>query len=254
MKENKSTIFKIVAVMILGCVALMCSSRLLEYEGSLSYRGIVVYIGPILILLIMAERLHMIKRILPKKTGWGMLLSGGWYIFVASALLAIFTFVFAGKISYQQNWLGRLLCFAGVCLMTACYEEIWFRGMIQGILEKAVKQEKRAQWRAIVFASGIFAITHLANLIQRPYLVAGTLVQVLYTFSLGLMLGVIFYSSKNIGVVIILHAIFNLLGSISEAVFKLPKQNTDISLVGAVLILILIMPGILWAKQMWKKI
>lgn len=253
MKENRYTVFQAAAVLILGCVILMCSSRLTGYEGSVSYRGMTVYIGPILILLGVAAHWKMLYRILPRKTGWGLLLSGGWYIFAAAVLLAVLAFVSAGETSYQQNWLYRLGCFAGVCLMTACYEEIWFRGIVQGILEKAAGQEKKALWKAIVFASGLFAAVHLANLIQRPYLVAGTLVQVLYTFSLGLMLGVIFYSSQNIGVVIILHAVFNFFGSISEAVFQIPEQQTDLSAAGAVLILALMMPGIFWAKKLWKK-
>lgn len=98
----------------------------------------------------------------------------------------------------------QLLSQAFFYLTVALSEELLFRAVIEGEFLK----EKSPLW-SILLSALIFAVSHLANFGSvAPLLV---LAQVGYTFILGLLLGFLYQDSRNLGLVILYHFLFDFL-------------------------------------------
>ena len=80
-----------------------------------------------------------------------------------------------------------------IALLPAIFEETFFRGGLQNFLTRWFKNP----WAAIIFTSLIFSLIHLSYY--------GFIVR----FALGVILGCIFYYSKNLWLSILLHFLFN---------------------------------------------
>ena len=80
-----------------------------------------------------------------------------------------------------------------IALLPAIFEETFFRGGLQNFLTRWFK----GPWVAIIFTSLIFSLIHLSYY--------GFIVR----FSLGIILGFIFYYSKSLWLSILLHFLFN---------------------------------------------
>lgn len=91
--------------------------------------------------------------------------------------------------SIQKLFISLLV----IALLPAIFEETFFRGGLQNLLTRWFK----GPWAAIILTSIIFSLVHLSYY--------GFLVR----FTLGLVLGFIFYYSKNLWLPILLHFLFN---------------------------------------------
>lgn len=90
-------------------------------------------------------------------------------------------------------------------------EELLFRSQV---LEEFLKSKNKFQ--SILYTSIIFGMVHLLN-ISSLSSIPTVLVQVCYTFFLGVLVGFIYLSSKNIVLPIIYHLLFNFLNDILVA-------------------------------------
>ena len=87
-------------------------------------------------------------------------------------------------------------------------EELLFRSQV---LEEFLKHKNR--WQSLVYSSLIFGSVHLLN-ISSLGSIPTILIQVCYTFFLGLILALIYLNSKNILLPIIFHILFNFINDI----------------------------------------
>jgi hypothetical protein len=94
---------------------------------------------------------------------------------------------------------------------TAFFEEIIFRGMILFVVLQRVPNTKQGIFKAIVISSAIFGLSHLLNLFGVAGL-ANTLLQVGYSFLMGMMWAIVFIKTENILYSIVLHATYNYFG------------------------------------------
>lgn len=179
-----------------------------------------------------------------------MFFTKGWYIIVASFIFAILNFMSIDFFNITS--ISQILFFFINVILGVIFEELVFRGIIQNIIVEKYEVYKKSVWNGIIISSLIFAVIHLLNLIGQPYFILGTITQVIYTFCLGMLLGVVYYFSKNIWSVILLHFIFNVLGSYST-LFITNVNNSDISLMGAILQLIIMLPCIYAAFNIYRK-
>ncbi|WMJ82176.1 CPBP family intramembrane glutamic endopeptidase [Clostridium sp. MB40-C1] len=88
-----------------------------------------------------------------------------------------------------------LIFFISVCIVAPIFEEILFRGIILNGMAKALNEKL-----AIIISSFLFALIHM------------NLVQGINAFLLGLILGIIYLSTKSIYLSIFAHLINNTLG------------------------------------------
>lgn len=209
---------------------------------------------PLLFILAAAAVLKRWKSLKFSKKNWHIIFTKGWYIFLAGMILAGLFLLSAPTETYRYFSFSALGLFMAGCTLTAVFEEIMCRGLIQNILCERMKDP----WHAMVISSAIFALLHFLNLVGKPYFLVGTTVQVLYTFALGTLFAVSYDKSKNLWVPVILHAIFNMLGSIGD-IFLVPNSGAgaaveaDLSVSGAILQLVIILPGIYFAYKGQRK-
>lgn len=95
---------------------------------------------------------------------------------------------------------GYLWLILGISILAPIAEELLFRGIIQGELRKAMPE-----WLAIIIQAIVFALFHM-----QP-------VQITYVLIPGLLLGIAYAWSKSLWVPILMHILFNFLGSVLPA-------------------------------------
>lgn len=119
---------------------------------------------------------------------------------------------FSGRTTLEESPVVVLM-FAIECLSIGFMEETVFRGVILTALSQRFPRTKAGVFRAIVLASILFGLTHLANLFSGASL-SETLLQVGYSFLMGMLWSVVYLAVRNLFFPILLHAIYNFCGSI----------------------------------------
>ncbi|MBQ8859697.1 MAG: CPBP family intramembrane metalloprotease [Clostridia bacterium] len=104
--------------------------------------------------------------------------------------------------------LPAVLLFAVLCLAVATFEELLFRGLLLPALCSRLPATPWGRCRAILAASAVFALSHLANLASGASLPA-TLLQVGYSFLVGCAASVLFLQGGGILLAIAFHAVYN---------------------------------------------
>lgn len=134
----------------------------------------------------------------PLFTGWKLDLT--WIFFGMIALFAATILIEPVVALFPERWLELLdehMRLGGWMMLTVIVaapilEEILFRGIIQGSLVR-----KYGPWRGVLVASAIFGVVH------------GIPQQVVNAFFVGAVLGFVYYCSRSLIVVMIIHAINN---------------------------------------------
>ena len=102
-----------------------------------------------------------------------------------------------------------LTLFSILTLMIAMSEEIIFRLFIHNALSGT------SSIKRIFGSAGIFALMHLLNLVNVSSVstLVAVLVQTLYTFGLGLLLGFLYEYGHSLSMCMVLHFLFNMLNT-----------------------------------------
>lgn len=101
-----------------------------------------------------------------------------------------------------------LLCIN--CLLTALFEELFFRGIVIDFLWDKIKTKYKVL-KTILISAGLFGLWHLSNISMG---LAPCLLQVLYTFLLGCMFGLTYIITGKVLPSVILHCVFNIGGQL----------------------------------------
>lgn len=96
--------------------------------------------------------------------------------------------------------LGYIWLILGISILTPITEELLFRGIIQGELRKAMPE-----WAAILIQGIVFAAFHV-----QP-------IQISYVLLPGILLGLVYAWTRSLWIPIIMHMVFNFLGSVMPA-------------------------------------
>jgi len=107
----------------------------------------------------------------------------------------------------------RVFLFFIECLSTGFFEEIVFRGIILIYLVRRFAHLKNGFLLAILISSIIFGLVHIFNLYNGASII-DTLMQIGYSFLVGMMWAVMYLKTKNIWLVMLLHATFNFFGQV----------------------------------------
>lgn len=99
--------------------------------------------------------------------------------------------------------LGYGWLIAGITLLAPLSEELLFRGIIQGELRRAMPE-----WLAVVTQAVLFALFHMQA------------VQVIYVFLPALALGAMYAVTRSFWVPLLMHVVFNFLGSVVPAMIS----------------------------------
>ncbi|NCA98119.1 MAG: CPBP family intramembrane metalloprotease [Clostridia bacterium] len=99
--------------------------------------------------------------------------------------------------------LGYGWLIAGITILAPLSEELLFRGIIQGELRRAMPE-----WLAVVIQAALFAVFHMQA------------IQVLYVFLPALALGAMYAVTRSFWVPVLMHVVFNFLGSVVPAMLN----------------------------------
>lgn len=120
---------------------------------------------------------------------------------------------------YQPFFYGALFILA--ILLKGIFEEVIFRGIIQGFL---LKQYPQATYNKICIITALFfSLAHLTNLQYGD--IQNVLHQVIYAFYLGLLFSAIFLKTKNIWLLGIVHGILNFFAKRCDYSTDLKEQS-----------------------------
>lgn len=90
----------------------------------------------------------------------------------------------------------------------ALLEELIFRGIVLMVIEDLLAKKKHKPLLTVLFSSLLFSLFHLTNLFTGAS-ISGVLLQCLYTFLIGGMLGVTMLKGRNVWLCVLIHAIFD---------------------------------------------
>ena len=108
-----------------------------------------------------------------------------------------------------------------LCGLVGITEEFLCRGWLQNEFIERYGDTKKNVITSIILASFIFGIMHLSNVVTTSQNLFETILQIVNAMSLGFLFGTLYYKTKNIWSVIILHAFYDFAIMIGElAVLK----------------------------------
>lgn len=92
-------------------------------------------------------------------------------------------------------------------LSTATFEEALFRGLLFPLVRARTGRGFGGELRAILFSSAAFGLLHLVNLIEAP--LPDTLLQVGYSFLIGMLASLLYLFTDSLLPPILFHAVYN---------------------------------------------
>ena len=99
------------------------------------------------------------------------------------------------------------------CVSIALLEEVFFRALLLPLFTERFAKKRHGILLSVLLTSALFALMHLLNLLFGAGL-GETAMQVGYTFLIGCMLAVVLIKTKNIWLCVIIHAVFDVGGTI----------------------------------------
>ncbi len=103
------------------------------------------------------------------------------------------------------------------CFLVGVSEELLCRGWLLNEFLEKFGNTKKGVWYSIIISGGIFGILHLGNVFTGQTW-STTIVQSLTAMAAGIFFGIIYYKTKNIWSVILLHALWDFSLLLSEII------------------------------------
>lgn len=150
-------------------------------------------------------------------------------------LVAIVNFPFGALIrgAAVVERLDLLWIFLLKCIAIALLEEIFFRALLLPLFMECFAKNRYCVLISVLGSSILFALMHLFNLFFGAG-VGETMVQVGYTFLIGCMLAVMMLKTENIWLCVIVHAVFDVGGTIVADLGSGSFQDTTFWILTAV--------------------
>ena len=178
-----------------------------------------------LVMLAVRKRLNILK---PQGKSIIYGIKRGMPIFVVS-LISLFSSL-TGILGENLN-IPNLISLIILAITIGMAEEFFFRGFIQGEIVDAYGKSRKQVIISVVVSGVIFGLVHLTNALSGQDIIT-TLMQVLQASSLGILLGSIYFITKNIWSVVFLHAFYDFAIMLSEVnSYKDCINSTDISMI-----------------------
>jgi hypothetical protein len=160
-------------------------------------------------------------------------LSKSLLIIIPALLISINNFPFIPLLTGNAEItkpLYTIVVFAITCISVGLFEELVFRGLILFFLLQKLPKNREGLLLSIIISSALFGFMHLFNIFDGAN-VGATLLQVMYSFAMGLMWAVILLKTKNIWLVVMLHSIYNFTGLLFPTLGTLTNKYDVITII-----------------------
>lgn len=145
----------------------------------------------------------------------------GFVVCLSAFLVAIDNFpfipIFSGDMYFAEFGVNEICSYSLYCLSIGIIEELIFRGNLLPLFMYKFEHTKKGLFFSVICSSAVFGAMHLLNLFGgfSPYV----FLQVGYSFLIGSMCAVALLSSGNVWVAVLIHAIFDFGGFLSDSGF-----------------------------------
>ena len=223
---------------VITCVLITIISLLLQFVGEallvlLAGEDVspaftpLLYVLPLafMALVIWKCRMSSILKGSAKSFLSGMAIS--WPVFIYCIAVFFATYIPADKSELISLNIGQWSLFIVLMLLIGLYEEILCRGILLELMLRKWGNTRKGIFVSAFLSSFIFGLAHLVNLVGAANLLIATIAQVLYATMFGIFFAAVYLRSRNIWVVVILHAVFDGFAMIVEARMPIvPQDNT----------------------------
>lgn len=169
-------------------------------QGSLVISEAILATMVLVVMLLFKNSYVFTQKNEPIKTG---LFYGLFYIIG----IVLFTLMYGVLLGGFSNGLALINVLIGALLVGVC-EEFLCRGWLLNEFLERFGHTKKGAWYAIIISGLIFGLIHLGNFFNGQNLVS-TITQILNASATGFAFGLIYYKTKNIWSVIILHGLWD---------------------------------------------
>ncbi len=255
MKKNKKSIFiyflemLIVFILIDGVITVLpsvISNNITYYKYGTELLLEVIYAALVLIVMILFKNSYVFTA---KKQKFVKSITLGFPMLIIAAISLL------GSLSSLDGFnFGNFINLLLLTIFIGIAEEFLCRGWLQNEFIERYGDTKKHIVLSLLFSSLIFGLIHFSNMLAGQDLFT-TIIQVIQATSTGLLLGSIYYKTKNIWAVIFLHSIYDFclmigdLNLIKDCTFNTPTTGivlyntfstlvlSAINIVGALLVL-----------------
>lgn len=142
-----------------------------------------------------------------------------WLWCLPCLLVALVNFPYGGIITQgviivRLDLLGLYILYV---IAIALVEEFVFRGVLLFLLLDVFRRQRLKYFLAALVSSLVFSLFHITNIFVGAD-ISGVLLQVVYTFLIGGMLSVTALKTKSVWPCVIIHAVFNFGGLLTEKI------------------------------------
>lgn len=255
MKKSKKSIFiyflemLIVFILIDGVITVLpsvISNNITYYKYGTELLLEIIYAALVLIVMLLFKNSYVFTA---KKQKFLKSITLGFPMLIIAAIS------FLGSLSSLDGFnFGNFINLLLLTIFIGIAEEFLCRGWLQNEFIERYGDTKKHIVFSLLFSSLIFGLIHFSNMLDGQDLFT-TIIQVIQATSVGLLLGSIYYKTKNIWAVIFLHGIYDFclmlgdLNLIKDCTFNTPTTGivlyntfstlvlSAINIVGALLVL-----------------
>lgn len=223
-------------VLLLGSVILILSSyivgfayvRIPFFESHSIYLAqfFVDMIGFLGIYLLM-KKLGYVHYFFERRVGFFKGLAVAGYFLVVSAFL--FSTYFAAYSSYNLQPAMEIAIFVACMFAIGLAEETLCRGLVANILLKAFGDNPYGVRFSVLISGILFGLFHLTNLLSGQIDFTGVITQVVLTSAIGMTFTTIYYRTRNLWVVIFIHALNDFAALLPSGIFNSGSLTDEIS-------------------------
>jgi len=206
--------------------------------GDLVISEVVLAIMVLVVMLLFKNSYVFTQKKEPLKTG----LFYGLFFLIGSGLFMLFFGVFDGGFKGGLTLINLLL---GALLVGIC-EEFLCRGWLLNEFLERYGDNKKGIWYSIIISGFIFGLMHLGNIFAGQA-ISLTIIQVINATGMGILFGLIYYKTKNIWSVIILHGLWDFslfLGEVSP-VTEMTETIPGFSIIGILFSILMVLAELL---------
>ena len=129
-------------------------------------------------------------------------------------LSVVIILIFFGISYISSHSTSDILLLLAEAIVTGVLEELIFRGLIQGKIEKKLSEKKKIY--SIFIAAFIFGVVHMSNMFQMDYTFGKAFFQSFNALMIGLLYGSIYFKDKKLIHVMILHSVYDFAAFMSD--------------------------------------
>jgi len=125
------------------------------------------------------------------------------------------------------------------CISIGFFEEVVFRGIILIFLLQRFSSTKKGIYKAMILSSALFGLIHLVNIFSGAN-IGNTILQIGYSFLMGMMWAVVYLKTRNIWYSVLLHATYNFFGLVLFRLGYVNGRYDNITIITTVLLAIIV--------------